>query len=427
MVARVDVARVFLWGKQIGAVAWDDERSVSTFEYSPDFLKTGLELAPLTMPLGSGLFRFPELATKTYLGLPGMLADSLPDNFGNSLINAWLAREGRDQSSFSPVERLCYIGPRGMGALEYRPAMRSNNASATVHVDELAELAKTMLTSRQDVRLALDDDGLAELLRVGTSAGGARAKAIVAWNPSTQEVRSGQVPAPDGFESWIVKFDGVGSSDRGLSDPEGYGRIEYSYHLMARDAGVNMTKSRLFEDHANRAHFMTRRFDRTATGGKLHTQTLNAMAHLDYNESGAHSYEQALSVTLRICGAADTAQLFRRMVFNVVGRNQDDHTKNITFVMDRSGVWRLSPAYDVTWAFNPGGEWTSSHQMTIAGKRDDLTCSDLIEVGKEFGIRSPKTVLDEVVAVFRDWKHYAAEAEVDRHHRVHIPTTHRLL
>ncbi len=427
MVGRIDVAEVHLWGRQIGAVAWNDDRSLATFEYSPDFLRTGIELTPLTMPLGPGLFRFPELAFRTYRGLPGMLADSLPDNFGNSLIDAWLAREGRDRSSFSPVERLCYIGTRGMGALEYHPATRGRDASATVQVDELADLAKTMLASRRDLQVGLDDEGLAELLRVGTSAGGARAKAIVAWNPTTGEVRSGQVSAPEGFQYWIVKFDGVGSSDHGLADPEGYGRIEYAYHLMAVDAGIDMTASRLFVDKAGRAHFMTRRFDRTDDGGKLHIQTLAAMGHLDYNEPGAHSYEEALALTLRICGAADVDRLFRRMVFNVVSRNQDDHTKNVTFVMGRSGRWRLSPAYDVTWAFNPQGQWTNRHQMTIAGKRDDLTRSDLVAVADEFGIRSPEQVIGQVVSVLGDWKHYASEAGVDDAYRELIASTHRLI
>ena len=295
MVDRVDVAEVHLWDKQIGAVAWNDSRNLATFEYHADFLRSGLELAPLTMPLGPALFRFPELAFEAYWGLPGMLADSLPDRFGNDLINAWLASQGRDRVSFSPVERLCYIGSRGMGALEYRPAIPGRDASTQIHVDDLVDLAKQMLAARENLQVDLDDEGLAELLRVGTSAGGARAKAIVAWNPTTGEILSGQVPAPADFGYWILKFDGVGSFDRELADPEGYGRIEYAYHLMARDAGIVMTESRLFIDEGGRAHFMTRRFDRTDGGDKLHTQTLAAIAHLDYNEAGAHSYEQALA------------------------------------------------------------------------------------------------------------------------------------
>lgn len=427
MVDGVDVAEVRLWGHQIGAVAWDDERDLATFEYHPDFLRSGIELAPLSMPLGPGLFRFPELDYASYQGLPGMLADSLPDKFGHLLIDTWLARQGRDRSSFSPVEQLCYIGTRGVGALEYHPAHGGRHRSTRIHVDELADLAGEILASREDLRVDLDDQGLGDLLLVGTSAGGARAKAVVAWNPATGEVRSGQVPAPPGFEYWILKFDAVGSIDRELSDPEGYGRVEYAYHLMARDAGIVMTDCRLHVDEAGRAHFMTRRFDRTADGRKLHTQTLAAIAHLDYNQAGAHAYEDALAATLRLCGAGDVAQLYRRMAFNVVGRNQDDHTKNISYVMDQAGTWRLSPAYDVTWAYNPRGEWTSRHQMTISGKRDDLTRSELGMVADRFGIRGADDVIDEVVATVADWKVYAGDAGVNHAYRDRIAATHRLL
>lgn len=427
MVDRVDVAEVHLWGRQIGAVSWDDSRDLATFEYHPDFLRSGIQVAPLTMPLGPGLFGFPELDSTTYRGLPGMLADSLPDKFGHLLMDTWLARQGRDRSSFSPVEQLCYIGTRGVGALEYRPAYGGRDRSTQIHVDGLADLAAQILASREDLRVDLDEEGLAELLLVGTSAGGARAKAVVAWNPATGEVRSGQVAAPPGFEYWILKFDGVGSTDRELSDPEGYGRVEYAYHLMARDTGIVMTDSRLHVDQAGRAHFMTRRFDRTADGGKLHTQTLAAMAHLDYNRPGSHAYEDALAATLRLCGAGDVVQLYRRMVFNVVGRNQDDHTKNISYIMDQAGTWRLSPAYDVTWAYNPRGEWTNRHQMTINGKRDDLTRSDLVLVADRFGIRGAGNVIDEVVSTIADWKGFAGDAGVDTAYRDRIAATHRLL
>jgi len=427
VVDRVDVATVHLWGHQIGAVAWDDDRRLATFEYHADFLRSGIELAPLTMPLGPGIFRFPELDQASYQGLPGMMADSLPDKFGHLLIDTWLAGQGRDRSSFSPVEQLCYVGARGMGALEYRPAYQGRDRSAEVHVDRLADLAREILSSRQQLRTDLVVDGLAELLLVGTSAGGARAKAIVAWNPLTGAVRSGQVAAPPGFEHWILKFDGVGSSDRELADPQGYGRVEYAYHLMARSAGITMTDCRLHLDAAGRAHFMTRRFDRTADGSKLHTQTLAALAHLDYNQAGAHAYEDALAVTLQMCGAAEVSEMFRRMVFNVAGRNQDDHTKNIAFVMDRTGTWRLSPAYDLTWAYNPRGDWTNRHQMTAAGKRDDFVRADFSAIADTFGIRDARTIIDEVVGAVADWKHYADEAGVDRAYRDRIATTHRLI
>jgi serine/threonine-protein kinase HipA len=259
----------------------------------------------------------------------------------------------------------------------------------------------------------LDDEGLATLLQVGTSAGGVRAKAVIAWNPKTNETRSGQVEAPEGFEYWIIKFDGVGSSDGEFTDPRGYGRVEFAYHEMAVDAGVEMSEARLLVDHAGRAHFMAKRFDRTDDGAKIHAQTLQAIAHLDYNQARGHSWEEALRVSERLCGHAATEQLFRRMVFNVVGRNQDDHTKNISFLMNSDGRWSLSPAYDVTWAYNPASTWTASHQMTIAGKTDGFEASDLIDVGSGAGVRNPKSALTEVVDVVRRWDSYAAAAGVD--------------
>ena len=425
MVDRVDVAEVHLWGRQIGAVSWDTSRSLATFEYEPGFLRSGIELAPLTIPLGPGLFSFPELGFASYRGLPGLLADSLPDKFGHLLIDTWLASEGRDRSSFSPVEQLCYVGTRGMGALEYRPAYRGRDRSAQIQVERLADLAARVLERRDHLQVDIED-GLADLLLVGTSAGGARAKAIVAWNPHTGEVRSGQVEAPAGFQYWILKFDGVGSSDRELGDPEGYGRVEYAYHLMAQRAGIEMTDSRLQIDDRGRAHFMTKRFDRSNAGGKLHTLTLSAIAHLDYNQAGVHSYEDALSITLRLCGARDVAQLYRRMVFNVVARNQDDHTKNIAFVMDKAGMWRLAPAYDLTWAYNPQGLWTSRHQMSIAGKTEDLTHEDLLSVADHFGIRRPGAIIEEVVEAVRQWPAIAADVGVDQSYSRRISSTHRV-
>jgi serine/threonine-protein kinase HipA len=408
---RVEYAEVRLWDRMIGAVIWDDDRRLATFEYEPGF--SGLEVAPLTMPVGPGRFQFPDLAYESYFGLPGMLADSFPDKFGNALIDAWVARQGRVPASFSPIERLCYIGARGMGALEYQPATRRPDESARLQVDQLVTLASEIVAQRRGLDVALDDDGLAELLRVGTSAGGARAKAIIALNRRTGEIRSGQVAAPAGFEYWILKFDGVDTfDDRELSSPAGYGRLEYAYYLMAGDAGLMMMPSELHTDEAGRAHFMTKRFDRSEDGDKIHMQTLSGLAHLDFNMAGAHSYEQALAITLRLCGAADTEQLFRRLVFNVVARNQDDHTKNIAFLMDRDGVWSLAPAYDVTWAYNPRGDWTSRHQMTINGKRDEFARSDLEAAARQFGVRHRAALIDEVVAAVARWPRFAAEVGV---------------
>lgn len=409
----VTVAEVRIWGRRVGAVAWDPDRALGSFEYAEDFRRSGLEVAPLMMPLGPRIYVFPELDPAAFHGLPGMLADSLPDRWGTRLINAWLDRQGRPRDSFNPVERLCYVGSRGMGALEYAPAVRGYGRSEQVDVDELAVLASEILAERGSVDVELDDEGLGTLLQVGTSAGGARAKAVIAWNPETDETRSGQVKAPEGFEYWIIKFDGVGSSDGDFTDPRGYGRVEFAYHEMAIGAGVEMSEARLLVDRGGRAHFMSRRFDRTDDGARIHAQTLQAIGHLDYNQARGHSWERALRVAEQLCGHAATEQLYRRMVFNVVSRNQDDHTKNITFLMDDGGRWSLSPAYDVTWAYNPASAWTASHQMTIGGKSDGFVASDLIDVGSGAGVRNPKSVLNEVVDVVREWDSYAAAAGVD--------------
>lgn len=401
-----------MWGRQVGAVAWDADRALGSFEYSPSFRDTGLEVSPLRMPLSPAIYSFPELRREAFRGLPGMLADSLPDRWGNRLINTWLDRLGRSRDSFNPVERLCYVGSRGMGALEYVPALREQGSSQELEVDALADLARTALSQRKDTRTDLSDDGLATLLQVGTSAGGMRAKAIIAWNPESDEVRSGQVAAPPGFGYWIIKFDSVGSSDGEFADPRGYGRVEYAYHLMASAAGVDVAPARLQVDGEGRAHFMSHRFDRTTDGGKIHTQTLQGLAHMDYDEAGTHSWESALRITRDLCGASATARLYRRMLFNVVARNQDDHTKNISFLMDRDGEWDLAPAYDVTWAYNPASYWTARHQMTITGKRDGFGRDELLEVGSMVGVRKPGAIFDDVVAAVADWERYSSDAAV---------------
>jgi serine/threonine-protein kinase HipA len=409
----VDVAEVHLWDRQIGAVAWDAETELGTFEYDPEFLSSNIQVAPLTMPLGPGQFRFPALSKDTYHGLPGLLADSLPDRFGNLVVDAWLRQQERDRASFTPVEQLCYVGTRGMGALEFRPARHRRERSAPVDIDELADLAGEILRSRENIQVDLDEKGLTELLRVGSSAGGARAKAIIAWNPATEEVRSGQVAASPGFEYWILKFDGVGDSHRDLTHPEGYGRIEYAYYLMAVSAGIEMTRCRLLVDTSGRAHFMTRRFDRHDDGAKIHMQSLSAIDHMDFNRAGAYGYEEAMGVTRALgAGAGALAQFYRRMVFNVMARNQDDHPKNIAYLMDQDGRWSLAPAFDVTWAYNPQGPWTARHQMTVNGKRDGFDRSDLLAVADGFGIRGANDIIDETRAAVSRWPDFAGRAAV---------------
>ncbi|QDU65273.1 type II toxin-antitoxin system HipA family toxin [Engelhardtia mirabilis] len=427
-------AAVELWGSRIGAVSWDAERSVGRFEYDPDFARSGIEVAPLTMPLGRDLFSFPGLGRECFHGLPGLLADSLPDRFGNALIDAWLAAKGRDQASFDPVQRLCYVGARGMGALEFAPAiLEPRRRTTALDVAALVDLASAVVSDRARFAASFADaertDAVHDLLRVGTSAGGARAKAVIAWNPDTNEVRSGQLDAPEGFSHWLLKLDGVvGDTDREIDVPLGYGRIEYAYHRMAVAAGVPMSECRLLIE-GGRAHFATRRFDRTERGAKLHMQSLCALAHLDFNLPGAHAWEQAFDVARRIgLGAAEVEQLLRRAVFNVVARNQDDHTKNVAFLMDRRGRWSLAPAFDVTYAYNPNGTWTGRHQMSLAGKRDDFTLADLTAAERSAGLvrGRARRILDATIEAVRAWPEHAATAGVPEDRVAAIGATHRL-
>jgi serine/threonine-protein kinase HipA len=419
---------VALWGHDVGAVAWDDARQIATFEYTDDFIRLGMQVAPVMMPLRSGTFSFPALSKDTFRGLPGLLADSLPDRFGNRLIDLWLQRHGRAVSDFSPVERLCYMGTRGMGALEFKPALTRPSKSIPLEVAELTELAREVLQHRSQWAVNLKGakaEALDTIIRVGTSAGGNRAKAVIAWNPKTGEVRSGQVSAPAGFEPWILKFDGVG--DASLGDPKGFGRIEYAYHKMAVAAGIEMSACHLLEENG-RAHFMTRRFDRDLAGAKIHMQSLCALGHYDFNAAGEYGYEQALGMVHRLnLGYPALLEMYRRMVFNVVARNQDDHTRNIAFLMDPQSQWRLSPAFDVIWSFSPSGQWTNQHQMSVNGKRDHFTRSDLLSVADQFGIRGAAHIVEQIAAVVAVWPQFAAEAGVPASLINTISRTHRLL
>lgn len=435
---RVDVADVFIWGTRVGAVAWDAERDLGFFEYDPAFLRAPVELAPLMMPRAQTIYSFPDLDRQSYKGLPGMLADALPDKFGNLLIDRWLEQQGRDKSSFSPVERLCYMGERGMGALEFRPALkRMSTSSQPLEIAELAALANRVLSAKSGLQERLTDDlsdqgsALGHILAVGTSAGGARAKAVIAWNPATGEVRSGQLAATQGFEYWLLKFDGISeNSDKELNDPQGFGRIEYAYYLMAQAAGVEMAESRLLQE-GGRAHFMTRRFDRTDAGDKLHMQSLCALAHYDFNIAGGYSYEQAMQVIKRLrMDNEQTAleQQYRRMLFNVVARNQDDHTKNIGFLMDRRGRWQLSPAFDVIYSYNPRGDWTSRHQMTVNEKRDGFVLEDLLQVASHANLKPAKAkkILTQVLDAVAKWDEFSRRAEVFAEWRTEIARHLRL-
>jgi serine/threonine-protein kinase HipA len=416
------LAEVRLWGSRIGAVSLQDAGRVASFQYDQAFARSAIEVAPLTMPLRAAPYAFPALAADTFHGLPGMLADSLPDRYGNALIDAWLAGQGRAPESFDAVERLCYIGARGMGALEFAPS-RGPQPSRTKDLDvqALVTLASEVLAHREELVASLAEgkreEAMRDILSVGTSAGGARAKAVIAWNPKTQVVRSGQVDPGPGFEHWLLKFDGVADNrdKETLADPLGYGAVEFAYSLMARDAGIEMSPCRLLEENGRR-HFMTRRFDRGPDGSKLHMQSLGALAHLDFNQAGASSYEQAFLVIRRLGLPSSAAeQQLRRMIFNIVARNQDDHVKNIAFLMDRAGRWALSPAFDVTYAYRPDGGWTARHQMSLAGKREEFTLEDFRAAERAASLKRGRAarILDEVVAAVSEWPRYAAEAQVD--------------
>jgi serine/threonine-protein kinase HipA len=425
-------ATVRMWGREIGAVVWDARRNLGVFQYMPDFARSGIEIAPLVMPLREAPYDFPALRRESFKGLPGLLADSLPDRFGNRLIDAWLARQGRGPETFNPVERLCYIGTRGMGALEFEPSA-SGRAETTEMIDvaALVVLANQVLDERLGLEGRLDDEkGLADILRVGTSAGGARAKALIAWNEETGQFRSGQVRAPQGFGYWLMKFDGVsGNRDKELADPLGFGRIEYAYFLMARAAGIAMMDCRLHEE-GGRSHFMTRRFDRTAKGGRLHMQSLAALSHFDFNDAGAYSYEQAILAMRQIeLGLPEIGQQVLRAIFNIMARNQDDHVKNIAFLMDQAGRWRLAPAFDVSYSYNPTGQWTARHQMSLNGRTDDFSRDDLVTFAEFAGLKKRRavTLVETVRAALTDWPSFAAKAGVDEKTASRIGSSFRLL
>ncbi|MGD2112958.1 MAG: type II toxin-antitoxin system HipA family toxin [Gammaproteobacteria bacterium] len=434
MVKRIDTAIVKLWGDRVGAVSWLEDRAYAVFEYAPEFLHKGLDIAPIHMSLaaarrGNRLFSFPGLNRETYLGLPGLLADALPDKFGNRLIEAWLARNGRDAADFSPVERLCYTGRRSTGALEFEPALGGRQDKAVpVEVAGLVELAQQIMQERKTLHASLGSterehaEALMDILRVGTSAGGARPKAVIAMN-AQGNVLSGQTDVPAGYDYWILKFDGV--NDLELGRPAGYGRIEYAYYRMAQAAGIHMTECRLLEENG-RAHFMTRRFDRV-DGHKLHLQSLCGLAHYDFNLPGAYGYEQVFGVMRRLrLSKAEAAEQYRRMVFNIVARNLDDHTKNIAFLMGPDGTWRLSPAFDVIYAHNPAGRWTNQHQLSLNGKRDGFTRQDLLDAGDAISLPRPADIIDEVSAAVARWAEFAQQAGIDPQASAGIARSHRL-
>lgn len=426
-------AEVYLWGTRIGVVLQERVDAVPRFNYDRNFIRSGIQVSPLVMPLSDRIYSFPALNIETFRGLPGLLADSLPDKFGTKLIERYLMDQGRKISDFSSVERLCYVGNRGMGALEYVPDRNYVDAAdRSVDINALVQLASDILAERKSVHVDGSGQLMKQIIKVGTSAGGARAKAIIAWNETTNDIRSGQIEAGNGYHYWLIKFDGVeNNKDKGdKADGPAYTRIEYAYYLMAKAAGIVMNDCRLYRESGN-YHFMTKRFDREPDlGRKIHMQSLGAIAHYDFNMPGTHSYEQAADVIYRLgMGQKEVEQLFRRMVFNIAARNRDDHVKNISFLMDRNGIWSLAPAYDVTYAYDRTNHWLSRHQMSVNGKLDNITMNDVLSCGKRMNISKNKIrkITEEVNAAVGRWQMFAENAFLNEQTCLEVSQNHVLL
>lgn len=411
----VDIARANLYGQPVGTFRWDSNRQLAHFEYADSFIGKGLEPSPILMPVRQGrVYSFSDIGRETFKGLPGMLADSLPDTYGRALFDRWLALTGR--SSGNAEETLCFLGKRCMGALEFEPAMDAPySPNVRIELDSLVEVASEALSEKEEFGANLEEDkkaAIAEIVRLGTSAGGQRAKAIIAYNPLTGEVRSGQIEAPEGFDYYLIKLDGV-TAEAGFRETQNFGRLEYSFYGLVKECGIDMSDCSLIEENG-RAHFLTKRFDRQK-GEKIHMQTLCGIAHYDYRNPRSYSYEQAFNVMRALRLPYSQAQeMFRRMVFNVVIRNQDDHTKNISFLMDKQGKWNLSPAYDMGFAYNPKGGWTAQHQMSINGKFDDITRQDLMEFARRNNIKEATEIIDRITEVSSRWPLMARECEVPK-------------
>lgn len=419
----MNVAEVKIWGELVGAIAWDERARGASFEYSPKFKKQNWDLAPLKMPIDSAtkVFTFPELRTNknigfdTFKGLPGLLADVLPDKYGNQLINMWLAQQERPQDSMNPIEMLCFIGSRGMGALEFEPiTIKESKKSFSIEIDSLVDIAQKMLIQRESFATNVQKDeekAVMEILKIGTSAGGARPKAVITYNEKTGDVKSGQTNAPNGFEHWLIKLDGV--SDVQLGASKGYGRVEMAYYNMATACGIDMMPSQLLEERG-RAHFMTKRFDREGAETKHHIQTFCALKHFDFNLVSSFSYEQLFQTMRELkLDYKDAEQLFRRMAFNVIARNCDDHTKNFAFRLKKDGKWELAAAYDVCHAYRPGSEWVSQHALSINNKRNDITKMDLIAIAQSSHIKKAPHIIEEINEVVSRWDAFSNDVNVE--------------
>ncbi len=415
-------AFVKIWGKLVGAVAWDEKSGIASFEYDSRFKTFGIDLSPFKMPIDKRqtIFSFPELRRNTqspfdtFKGLPGLLADVLPDKYGNQLINLYLAQNGRPADSMNPVEMLCFMGTRGMGALEFDPSMHKETVrTSSLELESMVELAQRLLSNKQSFKTNFineNDKAISEILKIGTSAGGARPKAVIAYNEKTGEVRSGQTNVPKGFQHWLIKLDGVSDVQVGASS--GYGRVEMAYYNMAIASGINMMPSKLLQENG-RAHFMTKRFDRDENNTKHHVQTFCALKHFDFNEVNSFSYEQLFQTMRELnLNYADAEQMYRRMVFNVLARNCDDHTKNFSFLLKENSKWELAPAYDICHAYKPQHQWVSQHALSINGKRKDFTKEDLLQIGKSISCKNAASILEEIQEVVSQWKYYAKEVDL---------------
>lgn len=417
----VDVAEVKIWGQLVGAIRWVEEEQLGYFEYDKKFLQKQWNLSPIKMPVenGSRIYSFPELrrgrnqTEDTFKGIPGLLSDALPDRYGNKLINIWLAKQGRPENSMNPVEKLCFIGSRGMGALEFEPSqIKTNKNTFALELDSLVNIAKKMLSQREDFLTNLSKDeekAMMDILKIGTSAGGARPKAVIAYNILTKEIRSGQGKVPKGFEHWLIKLDGVSGEQFGESS--GWGRVEYAYYLMAKECGIAISECKLMEENG-RAHFMTKRFDRDGNT-KHHIQSLCGIQHYDFNDMYGYSYEQVFQ-TMRLLRLTypEAEEMFRRMVFNVVATNYDDHTKNFSFILKKGEAWQLAPAYDLCFSYNPSNHWVNKQTLSVNGKRQNITKEDLMSIAKDNNIKKADKIINEISTVVQNWSNYAKQAGV---------------
>lgn len=418
----VDVAEVKIWGEFVGAIRWDIEQKIGYFQYDSKFIQKGWDLSPIKMPVKNGnrIYSFPELrkgrgeTEDTFKGIPGLLSDMLPDKYGNKLINVWLAQQGRSEESMNPIEKLCFIGSRGIGALEFEPTqIKTNKSNFTLELNSLVDIAKKILNERESfiTNISKDEEkAMMDILKIGTSAGGARPKAIIAFNPETKEIRSGQGNVPKGFEHWLIKLDGVSGEQFGES--YGWGRVEYAYYLMAKDCGINMSLCELLEEN-NRAHFMTKRFDRDGNI-KHHIQSLCGMQHYDFNDMYGYSYEQVFQ-TMRVLQLTypEAEQMFRRMVFNVIATNYDDHTKNFSFLLEKGEKWRLAPAYDLCFSYDPTNHWVNQQTLSVNGKRLKILKTDLMTIAKDNNIKKGDKIIDEINLIIKSWNNYSNHAGVN--------------